>query len=233
MLIKNNIIFIHIQRTAGTSIESFIKNNKFEDNKLISKLEHVPKKHTCARSVKMFVGDDQYNKSFIFTIVRNPWDRLVSSYLFKKSKNWNHKGWEYESQPSFTEWITHYYSLFKNNNFKLEYLIYNKSLSRKILEIKNMHHVSAFRSQLDMIQDKGGVKLVDYIGYYEKLNAEWKYLLQKMEQMNLEIKKENKYTLPHNNKTKRKHYSDYYNEETKRMISELFSEDLYSFGYSF
>jgi len=232
MLIKNNIIFIHIQRTAGTSVENFIKTNKLEDTKLMSKLEKTPKKHTCARSVKIFVGENCYNRAFTFALVRNPWDRLVSSYIFKKSKNWNNKGWEYEDQPSFTEWITHYYQLFKKKKFKLEYLISNKSLSRKILEIKNMRHVSAFRSQVDMTYDKDDIKLVDYIGHYENLEIEWKYIVKQMKQMKLHIDDTNM-DLPHINKTKREHYSTYYNEETKQMVSELFNKDLYRFGYQF
>jgi hypothetical protein len=39
--------------------------------------------------------------------------------------------------------------------------------------------------------------------------------------------------LPHLNKTKHTHYSDYYNSETKKIISDVFEEDIDTFEYSF
>lgn len=39
--------------------------------------------------------------------------------------------------------------------------------------------------------------------------------------------------LPHVNKTEHKHYSEYYNSETKKIISEVFEEDIDNFRYLF
>tara|TARA_B110000285_G_scaffold212660_1_gene256376 strand:- start:1871 stop:2578 length:708 start_codon:yes stop_codon:yes gene_type:complete len=40
-------------------------------------------------------------------------------------------------------------------------------------------------------------------------------------------------TLPHKNKTNHTHYSDYYNIETKKLIAQIFEEDIDTFNYSF
>ena len=40
-------------------------------------------------------------------------------------------------------------------------------------------------------------------------------------------------TLPHKNKTNHTHYSDYYNSETRKIIADVFEEDIDTFKYCF
>jgi hypothetical protein len=81
---KNKTIFIHIPKTAGTSVESmfgFVKlfknSRKFE--------EKVPGKHLFLSQIyedKPFL----LHKYFIWTIVRNPWEREYSYYNMAKNQ---------------------------------------------------------------------------------------------------------------------------------------------------
>lgn len=101
MLVNENILFIHIPKNAGSSIEKYFETNYgyFEySNKLINSL----KKYSYLTSYsylyfpffinffKPIIDNyhpilpkyDKYENMKIFTIVRHPQDRIVSFYIY-------------------------------------------------------------------------------------------------------------------------------------------------------
>jgi len=64
---NGKIIFVHIPRTSGTSIESSIACVPLE------------KKHLRASQLKKTVGN-AWERAYKFTFVRNPFDRLISIF---------------------------------------------------------------------------------------------------------------------------------------------------------
>ena len=73
---KYKCIFIHIQRTAGSSIE-----NKIDDKNWWSDKDLRPYKHLLASQAKK-IYSQHWNDYFKFSIVRNPWARMVSMLQF-------------------------------------------------------------------------------------------------------------------------------------------------------
>lgn len=72
---KYKCIFIHIQRTAGTSIEDWVYGKDWWD-------VHKHTKHLLASQAKQ-IYKEYWDEYFKFSFVRNPWDRTVSMLRFK------------------------------------------------------------------------------------------------------------------------------------------------------
>lgn len=69
---KNNCIFIHVPKVAGTSILEAFAGDKIKRN-------HLP------WYVYYTANPSFYRSAFKFSFVRNPWDRAVSAYRYLES----------------------------------------------------------------------------------------------------------------------------------------------------
>lgn len=78
--------------------------------------------------------------------------------------------------------------------------------------------------QKEFMYDKEGNCLVDYIGKLENIETDFKQIVK-----NIGVDA----TLAHSNKSKHKHYQEYYTPETRQLIAEHFAEDIELFGYEF
>ena len=96
---KLKFIFIHIPKTSGNSLSLFLKD--FIDNDVIQRSSNMGEKQgidiLCEKNrIDIKHADINYYKDtygekindyFLFTIVRNPYDRMLSFYLFSKGEN--------------------------------------------------------------------------------------------------------------------------------------------------
>ena len=87
------------------------------------------------------------------------------------------------------------------------------------LRIKNKH----IRKQVDYIISDSSK--LDFIGRFENLQEDINVVCDK-----IGIPQQQ---LPHRNPTEHKHYTEYYNEETKQIVAEKYAKDIEYFGYEF
>ena len=87
---EHKAIFVHIPKNAGTSIEEYFGNGS---------VRIQPSKHADIHEIKRKFKNS-YNNYRKFTIIRNPYDKMVSWYFYlKRNLGENYKIIE------FNEWI--------------------------------------------------------------------------------------------------------------------------------
>lgn len=187
-------IYVHIPKTAGISINASLYGCPTGYHKSIAMLQKAFSKQ-------------EYDDFFKFAFVRNPWDRLVSAYLFmqKGGRNDFDKAWAkkhlapYSTFEDFvTRWLT-------PDNIRLG--VHFKPQSSFIcLPTRATHEM-------------------DFIGYYERLQADYDCIRKQLATGEpLSAKNRNAH---------RQDYRTYYTPETKAIVGEVYRKDIELLGYDF
>ena len=83
----DNFIFIHINKTGGSSIEKAL---------------NLPFEHLTASEKIRQIGLERWNSRYTFAVVRNPWDKVVSHYFYRVQTNQTNMG---NGHISFEDWV--------------------------------------------------------------------------------------------------------------------------------
>lgn len=213
---KYKCIFVHIPKTAGQSIEHVFLNllglSWEEREPLLLKFNYdknlgPPRlAHLKAQEYLKYnyISQSMFDSYFKFSFVRNPWSRIVSFYNYRR-----------------------YYQLFSFKHFV------TKRLKNKILE-KDYWFIGP---QHEFIMNHNGDIIVDYIGRFENLKDDFNVICNALGLKDVK--------LPHVNKARevsliqkfvkksKKHYSEYYDRETKEIVENAYKKDIQIFNYSF
>lgn len=188
-ILDRGFAFIHINKNGGSSVE-----------KVLNLRDQV---HLPYYAIEDILGVGRAKNIKIFTMVRNPYDRIVSQYHYRLDNN------QYGIKD-------------KNLSFKdfcrLAYLNREESV---------INYPLMFKTQYDWLKDyKNGINHVDYIGKFENFNDS---LVQMAKLINLDI---NSLVVPQKRSSKReKDWELYYDDETRNIIYNFFKIDFESFDY--
>lgn len=206
---KHKFIFIHIPKCGGISISK--SSPVFEGKKNVD--AHLRNIDYNKRYKKI----DNY---FRFAFVRNPWARMVSTYVFWKNQTPDSPFWKWDSPR--TEFI-------RNN--KLDFNSFIQELSnRNPVFFKDQRcsdwRVPHTRPCWEYVQDESGRNWgTNFIGKVENMQDDFQDLCSKIGLKDL--------VLPHVNSTEHAYYADFYWSKTRKQIAQLFDQDIARFHYKF
>jgi hypothetical protein len=160
--------------------------------------------HLLASQIREEVGDDIFKNFYKFTIVRNPWDKIVSQFMYMQKRR----------------------DLREFSGMKED-----DSLKVYLSLILKKKHVQ-WEHQYKFFLDDNGEPLVDYIGRFEKFDNDVKQILKKRNLNKTMFGLRNR-KIPHYYKSKREHYRYYFDEESSEMVQEMYKKDIELLGYKF
>ena len=195
--------YVHIPRTAGTSISSWLMSNISGSLK--------PKNHESHESASLLLKE--YPEiNYFFTIVRNPWSRAVSMYRFHTTK---------VPKEINLDFFSNDMKAFDEFKQKMKSISFEEYVTEYINFPSNTWYDST------TTQTKWLDLPTELIVKYENLNTEFEKI-QKLFRNNSPLLHLNKHN--HSNEN---HYISFYNEYTKKRIAEIYAEDIETFKYKF
>ncbi len=224
--LEYNCLFVHVPKTAGQSIEQFFMDRLGLDwatdrERLLLQANDDPAKGTeklahlsAAEYVRCgHVSQAEYDRLYSFSFVRNPYQRLVSEYLYRN----------YFHHRSFADFVL------------------NK-LPQPGWDDKYRHVMP----QYDMLHGPDGQLLVDFVGRFENLQTDFDRVCGKLgipestlphrnpsDKASRNIRRRIRNLIWFNGENAKTHWSEYYDWRTRAAVSELYRDDLETFGYSF
>lgn len=200
---KHRCVYVHIPKTAGKSIKSLFGIPEFGHD-YMNELDWIedPYDH---HPIRKYQGREWFSDYLKFTVVRNPWDRVLSAFFYLEGGGSNQF----------------------DKAFRDEKLArYNGDFEGFVSDLPLFANEKFFRPATYWLSSATGDRmLVDYVLRFERLVHNIKVLTQilgigmpKLEQLN---------------KTIHPDYRDCYSDRAREIVREVYAADISQFGYEF
>lgn len=242
---KYKFIFIKPTKVAGTSVELGLSKftskydivtpvSTFSKKRDGMKYVHQPKNyqgfynHDSPKKIKSKLGDEIWNSYYKITIIRNPWDLIVSRYHWEKErsfKNFSYVIKRHRIKENLFNFKSYFLLFWKLMNVPINYF-YLYKIKKGDFEFFIKHFRKYWKNTRYYFSNDGNL-WCDYYIRFEYLNEDYETLCKTL---GLEYKP----LMKTKNKTREKtHYSKYYNQETKLIVEKMFKKEINYFGYKF
>ncbi|MEI8644243.1 sulfotransferase family 2 domain-containing protein [Pseudoalteromonas sp. Hal040] len=181
-------IFIHIPKAAGTSVSNALYGGRQGHHTAIAMKKANPRK---------------FKEYYKFSIVRNPWDRIASTYHYLlKSPHQEDRKWaeaNIAKYDSFEKFVMHW------------------------LSTESVYTWKHLLPQTFFLNDKKE-RLIPDVFKLENLNESFEVIKTKVN---------SSATLKHDNKVARVHYSELYTPQMIKHVRSVYRSDVDEFQYEF
>lgn len=200
----NPLLFIHIPKTAGLSIQQWYRKTYGKFNKCM----HGSISHPVLQDINKRIES--------FCVVRNPYDLVYSWYRYKRQMldETRHRdpqelaAWE----RGFDYWLQHYF----------EKINYTADKSRE----GEFNPISPSFTQLSYIRNSNGSPDINYTLRFERLSEDFQ-IIKSVSNSKHDLGFENK------TQVEDRGYRTVYTVLSRRIVDSVYSEDLEYFNYDF
>jgi hypothetical protein len=201
-------IFIKPMKVGGTSIISILRKHcdpsliRHGDKKFSHPMYKInPHDHETFSEVQLELPN-YVEKYFVFSLVRNPWERLVSQFFYL------HKTNSYRGIQRYKKFDKHAVNFIAH-----PFTDFGSDIPRRYMSFYD--HLKNIEGKIDL----------NFVGKIENLQEDFNIVCDE-----IGIPQQQ---LPHKNKSKHKHYTEYYDDETREIVAEKYAKDIEYFGYKF
>lgn len=227
---RNKFVFFAQGRTGSSSVERALK--RFDESGADDKPQ---RKHTPPLIFRRAnrLSEESWEQYFKFAFVRNPWDWVISSYLWNKRDTMDIRSLEKFEEKHFDEHVE-----------------IMRRFTRGLDETD--------RKQRNWLCGESGEIMVDFVGRFENLYDDFKTACDRIglrystESRLLNCSAESRkcfghgllgtlckrmnlpwVIMPHTKRTKHRPYTDYYTDGSRQAVAEFYKDDIEAFGYTF
>lgn len=190
---RHRCIFVHVPKTGGQSVSTSLFGTCTGGHRTVTEYMQI-------------FGEPTFNNYFKFSFVRNPWDRLVSTYHFCRQAH---------LKMNLQRWAAEHLSQYEDF----------ESFVRGFVNPEAIYGHHIFVPQHEFVCKEAGTLAVDFLGRYENLAQDFAHVRHTLGDPGTD--------LSHLNATKRRDYSRYYTKETQAMVARAYRKDIELFGYQF
>jgi len=195
---KHKFIYFKAKKVAGTSTEILLSDLVDEEDIVTPIVKgdsstHRPRNykgfynHNTPMYIKNKIGENKFNSYYKFITIRNPFDRVVSWYWWRRI---------FSLKKTFGDFISS----------------------------ERCKYLTPFSN---WIFDEKKCIVDDYIRY-ENLENDTKRIFGKWFDDDIVYP-----TAKSSQRKEKKHYTEYYDDETKQIVAEKYAKDIEYFGYKF
>jgi hypothetical protein len=216
---NRDAIFVHIPKTAGTSLISILRRNggmSLRDEKSLKMYFQnrgtVSFNHISIPSLLEadILSREYFEKAWKFAFVRNPYARTVSLYVYLIGE----LAIGDEPNPILPRSTT--------------FSIFCSYLAQKAFEpigLYNRNGLSQLNPQVTWLKDTDGRFFCDFVGKVESFEKDFECVSQALKLST------NGDGLPWENKTSRSSVQTYYSSREMEIVAKVYAEDFSRFGY--
>ncbi len=192
----SNSIFIHIPKASGVSVAKSLYGN-------------MAGGHMAMRDYELAFGPHFLRKAFVFTFVRNPWDRLHSAYRFLAKGGMNRAD---------VQWAAAHAAYLESFEGFVTDGLQVPTIAESIHIVPQTHL---------LFSPVYGYDAIDFIGRFENLRDDFETVCTALGATDAE--------LSHENRTagEKEDYRSSYSDDMRAAVGEFYRTDIDLLGYSF